>query len=336
MRNSRVKSRLLVIVVGLGILALLAGCSSVLPLGTLGETAANTSQVAPLAKAAPAWRVPGDFATIQEAINSPNVQEGDRILIASGAHAGASVNKRVDLCGTGQATIDSGPTHPAGLSQGFRMLAGSEGTIIEHLAFTTDLAIMNGEAVDNVTVSHCTFEYCIQAISNWRGSGWTISHNVIRDLRTRNGGGIGILIGDYAGGTVTGNLVEQNTIEGTLHVASNDGGGYNGSGIVLYADFRWGGAGSDEISDNRVVHNKISLASDAPNVVDVAAFELTDSRDDGTLDPVIFDNAIGFNDFRGTVLQIALTPESLADCNSISRNLGDNRGHGAHPSLFGP
>ena len=75
-----------------------------------------------------------------------------------------------------------------------------------------------------------------------------------------------------------------------------------------------------------------------PEVVDVAAFELTDTRDDPNADsfPVIHDNAIGFNDFRGMELQIYLTPEELGDCNDISRNLGDNRGHGLHPSLFGP
>ncbi len=78
--------------------------------------------------------------------------------------------------------------------------------------------------------------------------------------------------------------------------------------------------------------------SDNPNLVEVVAFELTDTRDDPQADPypVIFDNAIGFNDFRGTALQIYLTPEELEDHNDISRNLGNNRGHGPHPSVFGP
>ena len=52
--------------------------------------------------------------------------------------------------------------------------------------------------------------------------------------------------------------------------------------------------------------------------------------------PVLFGNAIGFNDFRDTTSQIALTPEDLENYNTISRNLGDNRGHGLHPSVFGP
>jgi hypothetical protein len=92
-----------------------------------------------------------------------------------------------------------------------------------------------------------------------------------------------------------------------------------------------------KITNNRVVQNNISLTSDTPGVVDVVAFELTDTRDDVTAVPypVVFDNAIGFNDFRGTVKQIALTPEDLANWNDISRNLGDNRGHGLHPAAFG-
>ena len=85
-----------------------------------------------------------------------------------------------------------------------------------------------------------------------------------------------------------------------------------------------------------MVKNKVSMVSDTPDVVDVVAFELTDTRDDPMLDCVLWGNAIGFNDFRGTELQLALTPEELEDCNDISRNLGDNRGHGAHPGVFGP
>jgi len=284
------------------------------------------------------WHVPDDFATIQEAIDDLSVMDGDTIRVGPGNFAGAEVTKSVTIRGEGHAVIDSGPMHPAGLSQGFRLLAGSDGAVISHLRFEVDLAIMNGAAVDDVTVAHCTFANTIQGISNWRGSGWEISHNDIIDLRTRGGGGIGILVADYSGGVVTDNVVSHNKITGVLHVAPGDGGGYNGTGIVLYADFRWGMPGAVAIADNRVVQNKISLISDTPDVVDVAAIELTDTRDDGAVPPVIFNNAIGFNDLRGTENTIALTPDSLADENYISRNLGDddNRGHGLHPAVFGP
>lgn len=285
------------------------------------------------------WHVPTDFATIQDAISSASVVDGDTILVERGTHAGALVDKSVVIKGIGGAVINDGPDHPSGLIQGFRLLAGSDAATISHLRFEgVDLVIMNGEAADDVTVEHCTFINPIQAISNWGGSGWQISHNEIVDMRTRNGGGIGILIADWTGGIVENNVVSHNKITGTLHVKANDGGGYNGSGIVLYADFRWGGAGAAEIKNNRVVKNKISLVSDAPTVVDVVAIELTDSRDNvnAVPYPVIFDNAIGFNDLRGTVQQIDLTPDDLENHNDISRNLGDNRGHGLHPSAFGP
>ena len=284
------------------------------------------------------WSVPGDFATIQDAIDSPVVANGDTILIGPGSHAGALVTKAVQIKGEDGTVIDSGPMHPAGLSQGFRLLAGSDGTMISHLRFEVDLAIMNGAAVNDVTVTHCTFVNTIQGISNWRGSGWEISHNEISDLRTRCGGGIGILIGDYLATPqgVKDNVVSHNKITGVLHVAPGDCGGYAGTGIVLYADFRWGMPGAEEITNNHVVQNKISLTSDTPDVVPVWAIELTDTRNDSTLDSVVFGNAIGFNDLRGTDNAIALTPESLANVNDISRNLGDNRGHGLHPSVFGP
>lgn len=218
---------------------------------------------------------------------------------------------------------------------GFPLLAGSDGATLFQLKFkVVDFGIMNPDAVNDVTVSHCVFENEIQAISNWRGSRWDISHNLITDLRTRNGGGIGILVGDYSGGVVTDNVIAHNKIMGVLHVAPTDGGGYDGSGIVLFADFRGNRLGTLSIEYNRVIKNKVSLVSSNPGLVDVNAVELTDTRDDDGLPCVIHDNSIGFNDLRGTVNQIVLTPSSLDDCNAISRNLGENRGHGLHPSML--
>ncbi len=303
--------------------------------------------VLPYAATAASWEVPGDYATIQAAIDDPVVIDGDSIVVGPGNYAGAKVNKRVEIRGEGQAVINSGPAHGSGLIQGFRLLTGSNGATFSHLTFTVDLAIINGDGVDEVTVTQCTFLNAVQAISNWRGNGWEITHNVITDLRTRCGGGIGILIGDYSGGTVSDNVVSHNKISGTLHVPADDCGGYNGSGIVLYADFRWGALGATEISFNRILKNKIALTSDTPVVVEVAAsdsssdgvdvvaIELTEARDDtDPHDPVITDNGVGFNDLRGTALQIVLTPSTLDDVNDISRNLGENRGHGLHPSAF--
>jgi hypothetical protein len=276
--------------------------------------------------------VPEDYSTIEEAVFAAN--PGDTIKVGPGEYAGCYLDKQVTIIGSGETIINDGPVHGSGLIQGFRLMAGSDGSILRNLIFTVDLVIMNGAAVDNVEVTHNTFLNVIQAVSNWCGSGWSITHNEIIDLRTRNGGGIGIMVADFSGGTVSNNLIAYNKITGTLHVDSDDGGGYSGSGIVLYADFRWGGAGAVAITGNVVKHNKVSLVSDTPGVVDVVAFELSDTRDDPELEPVVYDNYICFNDFRGTEIHIALTPVELADCNTISRNLGDNRGHGLHPKGY--
>lgn len=282
------------------------------------------------------WSVPKHFPTIQDAIDSPAVKDGDTILVGPGNFAGALVSKRVEIKGIGGATIDGGPAHGSGLIQGFRLRSGSAGSTISHLTFKVDLAIMNGDGVGDVTLAHNRFLSAIQAVSNWRGNAWTISHNTITDLRTKKGGGIGILIADFTGGYVEDNVVEHNTVSGVLTSEPGEGGGYNGSGIVLFADYRWGRKGAQRISFNRVVKNKVSLVSKADAGIDVAAFEMTDTRDDGTLPPVIVQNAIGYNDFRGTTLQIVLTPANLDISNSISRNFGENRGKGLHPSIFKP
>jgi hypothetical protein len=112
--------------------------------------------------------------------------------------------------------------------QGFRLENGSGGASISHLTFSgLDLAVFvaTGADVHDVVVSHCTFLGAIQAISAWGGSRWAITHNRIHDLRTRNGGGIGILIGDWNGRPVHDNLIAHNRIDGTLRVWANDGGG---------------------------------------------------------------------------------------------------------------
>lgn len=282
------------------------------------------------------WIVPDQFPTIQAAIDSPSVMPGSTILVKPGTYAGALVTKAVEIRGEGNPVISSGPVHSSGLIQGFRLLYGSDGASINHLIFDgVDLAIMNGDGADDVTIDHCTFRNAIQAVSNWRGNGWSISHNEIIDLRCNNGGGIGILVADYSGGIVENNIISHNKISGTLHVPPTDGGGYAGSGIVLYADFRWSRTGAEAIKSNRVVKNNVSMMSDLPYLVDIWALELSEARDPlETGVVVVFDNAVGFNDFRGSPNQIALTPLDLGDHNSISRNLGENRGQGLHPKVF--
>jgi len=281
------------------------------------------------------YRVPSDFTTIQEAIDDPLVRDGDTIKVSPGNYAGALITKAVRIRGTHNTVIDSGPlpwsSRPfmAGFLFNDPNTGAGSGAKISHLRFEYVEFPVFSRGADHVTVSHCRMDNAIQGISNWHGSRWIIRHNRITDLRTSNGGGIGILIGARFGGYINCNLVSHNRINGILYVDPDDGGGYNGTGIVLYADFRWGFPGADEIAFNYVIGNRISLISDTPDVVDVCAIELTDTRDDPSLypdlDPVIYNNVIGFNNLLGTELQIVLTPENLADYNYIFRNLGVSR-----------
>jgi hypothetical protein len=289
------------------------------------------------AAAAADWKVPGDFPSIQSAIDSPLVEAGDRILVGPGSFAGAEINKPVHIQGVGRTTISSGPLHGSGMTQGFRLRGTADGTTISNLRFEVHLAVINAafEVVDNVTFTRNTVVNPVQGVTNWLGSNWEITQNEVIDLRTRCGGGIAILLGDYNGGVVTGNLVSNNRISGTVHVSPTDCGGYSATGIVIYADFRWGRTGSTGIFDNLITHNTVSLVSDTPLVVDVVAIELSEASDTDPETHVIHDNGVGFNDLRGTAYHIALTPEELADVNDISRNLGETRGRtGLHPSAF--
>jgi hypothetical protein len=222
-----------------------------------------------------------------------------------------------------------------GFQFGFAGYPPGSGATISHLKFEGVAFPIFSRGADNVTVTQCTMVNPIQGVTNWAGNGWEISHNVITDLRSANGGAIGIIVGENSGGVVSNNVVSHNKISGTLHVATCDGGGYDGTGIVLFADWRYGRSGAEAIEYNRVVKNKISLASDNPNIVNVHGIELTEAQNPGSI--VIKNNAIGFNDLRGTESQIALSPPGLDNPeNDISRNLGNNRGHGLLPSIFGP
>ena len=57
------------------------------------------------------WNVPGDYLTIQDAIDSPDVLAGHTILVAPGNHFGALVTKEVEIKGEGGAVINDGPPH---------------------------------------------------------------------------------------------------------------------------------------------------------------------------------------------------------------------------------
>jgi len=250
------------------------------------------------------------WATIQYAISQ--AASGDTIVVEGGTYFGATVDKAVTIeAKTGDVvTINSGPlvistwgrigfyfaddySGNGATIRGFNFGGTNQaGTIDDNLL---DFAIFSRGAHD-VTVENNVITDTLQAITNWHGDGWEIDGNVITNLWTLNGGGIGILVGTRYGATVTGNTITNNKISGTLSVYPADSGGYDGTGIVLYTDFRWGFPGGI-VTGSLVEGNEISMVSDTPGVVNFSGIELTDTRGDDN-NPAIYGNQVTYNSVK--------------------------------------
>jgi hypothetical protein len=237
------------------------------------------------------WSIPGDFGTIQEAMDSSTVRDGDSIKVSQGRHGGAVVTKRVTIYGEGGAVINDGPKpwsnrpFKAGfLFRGPKTENGS-GTEIHHLEFENlDFPIFAsqwGAVVSDVKIHDCIIYNPIQGITMWHTDDWDVRRNQIYDLRTHRGGGIGILVGSYSGDHALENTITQNEIFGTVAVHPEETGGYHAAGIYLCSDHRRKNVGG-AVEGNRVTKNEIDLTSDNPDVISVVAIELHDSRDDPT------------------------------------------------------
>ena len=281
---------------------------------------------------AAAWRVPGHFPTIQAAIDSSRVVDGDTILVRHPVRKGATVTKAVTIQGHYRVTISDGPVvGPLGKA-GFLFAGGGAGSgaTITGFAFHKVEFPVFSRGADDVSVTHNSMWWSIQAVTNWAngkwGNGWHVSHNEISHLRTSCGGGIGVLIGDYLGGTVTGNEIAHNRIDSRLYVPKMDCGGYNAPGIVLFADFRYPGDQGAVIKWNRVFKNRVIVSSGKPSLVTASAIELTDTQDPpGQI--LIRKNDIVYNDLRGTEVPFEFTPDNLEEENRVEFNYVGPGGH---------
>lgn len=185
-------------------------------------------------------RVPVDFATIQIAVD--NAMAGDQIRVGSGEWCGATVTKRLDFFGEGNATIIGCPSSPnlAGVLRiGFFLpSADASGSTFRHFVFDgadvsnqspgnfapLSFAIFARDA-DDVIIEHNHVIGTVQSFTNTNGSGWTVNHNTIEDLTVFTcdgmltcGGGDGIVFQDRnAGGPrQTDNTAMFNVINGAV------------------------------------------------------------------------------------------------------------------------
>jgi hypothetical protein len=276
------------------------------------------------------WHVPADFATIQEAIDSPSVHAGDAIVVAPGSYAGATVTKAVDIRGTSPATIVDGPVVSAFGKAGFYFPGDGQGSGATITGFTfagLPLPVFSRGA-DDVTVTQNTLSLFLQGVTNWGygswGNRWLIADNTLSDPGTSCGAGIGIMIGDFEGGTVAGNVIARNVISGRVRVPADDCGGYNAPGILLYADFR--GAAGATIEGNIVTKNRVAIRAGTPrhggDLVTFSGIELSDTRDDwANQPPAIESNVVNYNDLRGMEVPLSYNPDELASpTNQIENN----------------
>ncbi len=274
-----------------------------------------------------------DYATIEEAYQ--NALPGQKIIVCDGTYKGIQVEKEVHFKARGKfVVINDGPnTHPF-LRAGFLFPGNGKGSKSSIEGFTFDGEVQTtkvddgkldfmvfSRGADAVRIYQNKMDVALQGITNWHGRGWSIEMNQFSDLYTLDGGGIGILIGTFDGNQYGKNRVYNNKIVGKIKVSPEDGGGYNGTGIVLYSDYRWGSSGG-ELVGNTIERNRVKLVSDNPGVVDAVAFEATDSRDDEDAAgyPVIYENIINGNVFNGSSIEYDFTPDDLANHNTYTNN----------------
>lgn len=285
----------------------------------------------PRITSATVWNVPEDFATIQDAVDSVLVVEGDVIIVAPGSHMGAIIDRPVTIVGSEGAMITLGVPYKAGsvLKTAFLLESGADGTEISHLLIPNNASSLYffavfSRGVDNISLHHLTISNSVQAISNYNGSNWSITHNKIFGTNPVNGGGIGIMINAWNGTQdvlpdsteANNNTIAFNTTEGVADVLD-----FSGPGILLSS-----GHGANQWPGGTLTGNKIYKNKCAHTGTNGVGFEVDDVPYELTSDPSIVGNTVAFNDFRNSTYQLVWNGDE--EMNDISRNLGLHRGEG--------
>jgi hypothetical protein len=278
-------------------------------------------------------------ATIQGAVDL--AKEGDEIIVVSGIQAGATIANKKNLTirgllknGRRSATIgfsrkvpvpavqtDVGP-----LTAGFILLPGSEGTTIQDLKFRGLALPVYGAGASEVTIENCEIAKPVQGITVWDGSGWLIQDNIIKDLMTKGGGGLGIVIGsrDAEAGK---NEIVQNKVYGRISIQRTDVGRFIAAGLALIAD-----VGANQNPGLLLVPDVHGTQSTS-NIIDVTArpAESRTTQDPylcgvmlnqlGDDDPMsgcfIRDNGFFATNFGKTKYHKLEKPDGIENCNNI-------------------
>lgn len=197
----------------------------------------------PAGAAADTWYVDddggADFTTIQAAVGE--AVDGDTIIVAEGEYAGAIVNEDLMITGAagGESIITSGVPYKSGstLETGFRLDADADGAEIRNFTMNGDFFFaVYARNADDVIVDSLTLDHMVQGITNWGGSGWEITNNVITETYPTTGGGIAIQLGadptDFP--HCDNNLVQGNIMSTSAVQNAN----FTGAAIALWFDMR--------------------------------------------------------------------------------------------------
>jgi parallel beta-helix repeat protein len=257
------------------------------------------------------WDVSRNHYTyIQEAIDAASA--GDTINVAAGEYAGAIVNKNVKLVGEadGSSVITSGvPFKETSSTYYTAFRPEADGCEIRNFTINCDTAVdldlaiyaieVNDVTIDSLTIND---NGTIQGITNWNGSNWVITHNVISKTVASGGGGIGIFVGAKAQQQCTGNLVQYNEINATATAET-----YSCPGILVCLDLRSGGYdakdGTEDVSGNQILDNTIT-ASGANNGVGIEVGSILPDYEEGTIAAImaaaaVHDNIVSGNSIDG-------------------------------------
>lgn len=277
--------------------------------------------------------VPTDYATIQYAVD--NATSGDTIIVAAGTYAGAIVDKNVTITGSsgGATIIASGVPYKtgSGLCTAFRLDETADGAEIKNFTINCNSSesfyfAVFSRNVDNAIVDSLTVNDAVQAISNWGGSNWEITNNVLCDTEAAGGGGIAIFLGAYPPSYVEccGNLIQGNTI--TAMATAED---YTCPGICLSLDLRYGAyddlTGGEDVSGNQILENNITAPGALNGVgieTGVIGLEGNATKIAATLG-IVHDNTVQGNTIDGadmgvyfyTVTDLSVQQNEITNCN---------------------
>lgn len=224
--------------------------------------------VAPQIKADTLNVGPGEpYSTIQAAID--DADDGDIINVAPGTYAGAIVDKAMTILGAsdpcgGASVITSGVPYKAGggLTTAFRLDDTADGAEIKN--FTIECNESGGfyfavfaRSADNVTVDSLIVNESVQGITNYGGSNWQITNNIISNSLPSSGGGISIWLGVIPSSypVCSGNVVKGNRII-TSYAGAVD---FTCPAVGMGIDCRYGTYASltfsEEMANNEISNN---------------------------------------------------------------------------------